>query len=343
MREKTILLPLFLALAVLCGCGKGETEPEPTPTAEPTATPEPTAAADMALTVVWNDSAYDGLYTGGLKNMQPEGEGRFEGKNAAQERFVWDGGWRAGVPSGAGSMTLDGFAATLEDEPAAGTYTGEAVSGAPEGEGEFSSADAEGVPYTYTGHWSGGKMNGQGTLTYAAENRLVRTGTFTDGEFTPTWLEALETIGTGEPAFRFTQAQLDFIGQYPALWEADNYRNYMKSDYKKIYDRSLILRKCFEKPELLDEPRWMGMSAVRIVRSWTVTLGEHSFTCITGADGTYTYPMRVIIPEAIEGLRRGQRFHVYGIPITLSEYTTVLGEKQNCLVLLAGDVYIATK
>ena len=48
-----------------------------------------------------------------------------------------------------------------------------------------------------------------------------------------------------------------------------------------------------------------------------------------------------IIPEAIDGLRRGQRFHVYGIPLTLSDYTTVLGQSAQCLVLLAGDVYIA--
>ena len=186
-------------------------------------------------------------------------------------------------------------------------------------------------------------MNGQGTMRYAAQNRFARTGTFTDGAYTPTWREALEALGTCEAPFAINETQWEFMEQFPALWEADNYRNYMKSDYRQVYDRSLILRKCFEKPEVLDEPKWMGMSAVRIVRAWTVTLGEHSFTCITGADSTYTYPVRVIVPEAIEGLSRGQRFHVYGIPLMLSEYTTVLGASQPCLVILAGDVYISAR
>ena len=341
MKNKRILLGAVMALGLLIGCARPEPEPEPTPTPAPTATPEPTAAADMALTVEFDGVEYTGLYTGALRAMRPEGEGRFAGQSVRGETFVWQGNWNAGAPSGAGELTLDACALTVEGAPALGRYEGQAVDGVPSGEGRFTAADAEGVDYTYVGGFVDGRIEGQGTLTSEAENRFVRAGTFTDGAFTPTWLEAVETLGTLEPRFTINEVQREFIEQYPALWEADNYRNYMKSEYKKVYDRSLILRKCFEKPELLDEPRWMGMSAVRIVRAWTVTLGEHSFTCITGADSTYAYPIRVIIPEAIEGLRRGQRFHVYGIPLTLSDYTTVLGQSAQCLVLLAGDVYIA--
>ena len=341
--KKTWLLPVLAALALLTGCGGAQPEPTPEPTAEPTATPEPTAASDMLLTVEYDGKAYTGVYTGALAHMLPDGEGAFDGMDAAGERFGWDGGWQDGQPSGAGALTLEGCVVSVEGEPSAGRYSGQAIDGVPEGEGEFTSADSEGVAYTYTGQWVSGKMSGQGTLRYAAENRFVRAGTFTDGVYTPTWMEAVEALGTCEAPFELTDAQRSFIEQYPALWESDNYRNYMKSAYKKLYDHSLILRKIFDKPELIEEPKWMGMSAVRIVRSWTVTLGEHSFTCITGADSTYTYPVRVIIPEAIEGLSRGQRFHFYGIPLTLSEYTTVLGEQHTCLVVLAGDVYVSTR
>ena len=339
--KKTILLTLLAAALLLAGCAGTEPEPTPAPTAEPTATPEPSAAANMELTLTWNGTEYTGVYTGGLKSMLPEGEGRFAGRTDANRRFEWDGGWRAGEPSGGGTLVLDGFTASVEGESCVGSYTGAGRDGLPEGEGTFTSADAEGVGFTYAGAWTAGEINGQGTLTYQAENRFVRAGLFTGGRYTPTWMEAVEALGTCEARFAINDVQREFIEQYPALWEADNYRNFMKSEYKKIYDHSLILRKCFDKPELIEQPKWMGISAVRIVRSWTVTLGEHSFTCITGADAAYAYPVRVIIPEAIEGLRRGQRFHVYGIPLTLSEYSTVLGEKRTCLVLLAGDVYIA--
>ncbi len=341
--KKTIWIGLIAALALLAGCASAQPEPEPTPTPtpEPTATPEPSAAAEMELRVAWNGAEYSGVYTGGLKAMRPDGEGVFEGRSAARERFAWEGGWSAGEPAGPGTLTLDGLLVTIEGEPAAGSYAGEAADGVPEGEGTFVSADAAGTAYTYAGHWSAGRPDGHGTLTYDARDRYIRAGTFTDGTYTPTWKEALLAIGTCEPCFAFTPAQEEFIEQYPSLWEADNHRNFLKSEYKKIYDHSLIIKKIFQKPELLETPKWMGISALRIVRSWTVTLGGQSFTCVTAADSTYTYPLRVIIPEAIDGLRRGQRFHVYGIPLAMSEYTTVLGERRECLVLLAGDVYIS--
>ena len=337
--KKAFVFVLLLALVLMCGCSASAPDAEPGPT--PVPTPEPTAAEDMEFTLSEDGTDWTGRYTGALKHMLPDGPGRFEGTGTGQSRYVWDGGWSGGRPSGKGTLIRESLTASVEGETASGLYSGEGTDGIPDGHGSFTSADSEGVPFTYTGSWDSGKIEGTGTLVYDSQNRYVRAGTFTDGQFTPTWTEALEALGTCEPLFTVTEDRLAFIEQYPSLWEATDHRNYSNSAYRKLYDRSLNLKKCYEKPELLEQPKWMGLSSLRIIRSWTVTLGEHRFTCITGADNSYIYPVRVIVPEAIEGLRRGQRFHVYGIPLAMSGYTTVLGQSAPCLVLLAGDVYIS--
>ena len=334
--RKTICLLLALGLLLsLTGCGGAE----PAPTPEPT--PEPTAAADMEWGFFREGTAYEGRYTGALLHGRPEGQGVFTGADAAGELFSWEGGWSEGSPAGDGTMALEGCTAVCENVPTVGVYTGRGRGGVPEGEGTFTAADMDGVTFTYTGHWAAGAMDGQGTLCWASENRYVRSGTFTAGSFTPTWLEALETIGTYAPRFTLSEAQRSFIGEHPELWERETHQNYLKSEYRKTYNKSLLLRKCFEKPELIEEPCWIGMTSLRVLRAYTVRLGEHGFTCITAADGSYAYPVRLILPDMVEGLRRGQRFHAYAMPIAFGEYTTVNGADQTCLVLLAGDVHIS--
>jgi hypothetical protein len=84
----------------------------------------------------------------------------------------------------------------------------------------------------------------------------------------------------------------------------------------------------------------MSVSALRVIRSWVAQLEDGTaMTCVTAADSTYSYPVRVILPDRVDGLRRGQRFHVVALPVCLSEYTTVLGASQTCLVMVAADVY----
>ena len=335
---------LLLACLLLCGCatgGKGAPTPEPTAEATPEPTPEPASVEEMPVTLAWNGTEYAGTYTGEVRHMTPEGQGTFIGRSAAGQTFFWDGAWSAGVPEGEGEMTDERCRTSVEAAPCTGAYRGRAVSGIPEGEGSFSSVTAEGVPFTYTGGWKDGLPEGKGVLSYDADGYYTRTGTFTAGRFTPTWIQALETVGTWEPRFTLTEAQRGFLEEHPELWESEEHTNFLNSQYKKDYIRGLTLQNCFDDPESMAEPGWMCIYSLRLIRSYTVDgfEGVAPMTCIVAADGLYSMNVRVIFPGTPEYTYRGQRFHVYALPVGLSEYTTVLGEKQTCLVLVAGDAY----
>jgi hypothetical protein len=299
-------------------------------------------AGDLPLTLAWDGRDYAGEYTGALSGGVPQGEGVFTGESAAGQTLAWEGGWSAGRPAGAGTLRADRLVTVMEDTECAGVYDGAGADGLPQGQGTFASVDSGGTPFTYTGAWEGGLMQGQGTLTFRGENFYTRAGDFTAGRFTPSFLQALATLGTADPIFTLTGEQISFLEQYPALWEAESHQNYQDSDYKPLLNRKLTLDSVVADPELLAESAWMSLSSLRVIRADTVTAfpGAPEMTRITAANGTYTAVVRLIVPERIDGLRRGQRIHAYAVPLAMSEYTTVLGERQSVLVLLAGDVYI---
>ena len=344
MKRKIALLLALLVLTSGCGVlSKPEPTPAPTAAPTPTATPAPTWSEDMPFALVWGGDEYAGAYTGALDNGLPDGTGVFEGTDKTGSALRWEGGWTAGEPAGEGELTADRFITDMNGLPAAGSYTGRGLDGLPEGEGTFASVNDRGVPWVYFGQWKTGLMEGQGTLRYEAEGYYIRSGTFTAGRWTPTWLESLAALGSCEPCFGLTDEQTAFLAAHPELWEEETHQDFLNTRYKKEIDRSLIVRKCFQDPTVMDTPVWMSVSALRVIRSWVMELeGGAVFTCITAADSTYSYPVRVIVPDRVDGMRRGQRFHVVALPVCLSEYTTVLGAKQPCLVMVAADSYFGT-
>lgn len=338
---KKRLIPLVLALALMIGCAPAPAaEPPATPTPEPTATPEPDEVRDMPFTLTWQEIEYEGAYTGRLKNGLPEGWGVFTGISPQRFSLRWEGPWTAGTPSGEGTLTADRYLTEVGGVPVAGSYSGAAAAAVPEGEGRFAAVNDLGTEYAYFGGWAGGMMDGQGELRYDGEGYYARLGTFTAGNWTPTWLEALSSLGTCEPCFALTEEQLGFLAAHPELWETESHQNYLDSPYKKEYDRNLTLRGVFARPELLEQPAWMALQSLRTIRSFVVEAeGMPPFTCVLAADSTYSYPVEVILPDRVDGLRRGQRFHVFALPVAFGEYTNVLGERQTCLVMIAGDAY----
>ncbi len=340
MKKMTAVL-LLISLLLLGGCASASPqEPAATATPMPTATPEPTSVTDMPFRLERDGTVYEGVYTGKMKKGLPDGSGEFRGRDAARRTFAWDGGWSGGEPSGEGSLLWEAFVTGVNGLQVLGTYEGGALSAVPNGEGRFAFVTDQGVNARYDGAWADGMMDGEGRLSYDAQGYYTRLGTFTAGVWTPTWIQALETIGTWEPCFTLTDAQIAFLEAHPELWEQESHQNYLESAYRKEYSRELTLRNCFADPALLDDPAWMGLNALRTVRSYVVELdGAPEMTCVFAADSTYSYPVKVILPDRVDGLRRGQRFHVYAMPIGFGEYTTVLGEKQTCLVMVAGDAY----
>ena len=63
-------------------------------------------------------------------------------------------------------------------------------------------------------------------------------------------------------------------------------------------------------------------------------------TRITATESTYTRVIRIIVPGTVNGAASNAWMHVIGVPLQLSTYTTVLGQENTCLVMVAGDVRI---
>ena len=296
---------------------------------------------DLPMTLLWDGGEYSGIYSGTIYQGKPSETGSFSGSNAAGQHLFWEGGWHDGAPSGEGTLQADKLVTRVEGVSLAGTYSGEGRDGAPAGEGTFCGANAEGISFTYEGQWENGLMDGRGTLRYDSDIYYTRLGTFTEGSYAPTWLDCFETLGTYEPEFTLTDGQRELIAQYPSLWQRASHTNFSNSEYRSAADRELTLQKCFDDPQsFLDDPRWMCIYSLRVI-SWEygpVTENGMIMTRVTAADGMYTMPVRVIVPERLPSVKQGWRLNVYAIPIAVSEYTTVLGQRQKCLVLLAGDI-----
>ena len=302
---------------------------------------EGTAEA-LPCTVNWQQGRYAGCYDGPLANGLPSGTGAFSGTNAAGQVLRWEGGWDAGEMTGAGTLTAARLMTTVEGREQMGAYSGDALAGVPEGEGEFRSVDETGVAYTYTGEWKAGQMEGRGELRFQAEDRYVRTGDFTGGSFTPTWIDALQVLGTMDPKFTLTEAQTAFLRDHPELWEAESRENFADSEYTRQTDRRLTLKSCFDTPETMAEPRWMLCYSLRIMDAYSGPAfpGGPVVTRITATESTYTRVIRIIVPGTVNGAASNAWMHVIGVPLQLSTYTTVLGQENTCLVMVAGDVRI---
>ncbi len=296
----------------------------------------------LACAVTRDGSRYTGAYEGPVENGAFSGEGYFSGRNAVGQALSWDGGFAAGEFSGEGTLICDRWICSVEGETVMGRYEGAGSDGVPEGEGELRSVDGKGVSFRYSGNWHKGRPEGVGELVYDAQNRYVRRGYFTQGSYTPDFMQALETYGSCEPKFTIGDTLRAFLEQYPQIWEAETHENFLDSEYKQLFDKKLTVKACFDDPAELDDPRWMCQYSLRLVTADAGPLfpGGPVMTVITATESTYTKVVRVMVPGELTGLYRGQRFHAYAVPLAMSTYTTVLGEQRDCLLLLAGDVYI---
>ncbi len=169
------------------------TEPEPTPvlTAEPTPvptpepTPEPTFTPAPVVTVSIGGVERTGVYTGDLVNGVPEGQGRFESTDSLH-KVEYDGGWKDGKLSGSGKMKHARWAIHFDTASQGkydrfGPYDGQVTDGVPNGKGSFSSANDEGVKWTYVGEFKNNEFSGKGEMTWGDGSKY--TGEFAHGEF----------------------------------------------------------------------------------------------------------------------------------------------------------------
>lgn len=223
-----------------------------------------------------------------------------------------------------------------------GFYTGQTECGVPDGTGIFRSVTDEGVSFTYTGEWKNGAMDGQGEMCFASEAYRTRTGTFTEGVFTPTAAETIRSIGMGMPGFTLTAEQEAYLELFPEVWdeENDHLGYYEDSAIKAGCDRKQSLETCWGKESFRTEPTWVDQLSCRILESHTESVGENggTFTVITAMEQTYTKVIVLLVPGEFTDFTYGCRIHVHALPLAMSSYVTAQGESRDCLVALVGDL-----
>lgn len=296
---------------------------------------------NLPLRLDWDGLSYTGRYTGEIKAGLPDGEGAFTGESATGFALELTGGWEAGLPLGNGHIRAELYTALCNGTERPGSYEGQALDGLPHGEGSFQSQDGLG-PFTYTGQWEDGAFHGQGTLTYAGNRQYVRQGTFTDGGFTPTYFEALNTVGSYEPLFVLTDSQKEFLEQYPGLWDGEHdRRNYLKSEYSKILDYRYYPTQIFKTPEKF-ENIWIRINNCRLIDRRAVTFDNGmTVNVLTAVDGTYMYTFQCyLVGDIPENLQQRSRLDMYATALGLSQYTNPMGGDVPCALLLVGDIRI---
>lgn len=297
-------------------------------------------AEDVPISVEWLGSLYSGKYTGGLLNGQPEGSGKYSGENSVGLTLVCEGNWHGGETVGEATVEAERIATTVEGQMSRGSYSGTVLSGRPEGRGKYTSVNGEGVSFTYEGEWKNGFMDGQGCLTYDAENYYVRKGTFRKGCYTPTGLEALEALGSCEPLFTLSEAQREFLSD-DAFWTQENYHEFFDSPYRALRLKNTSLQDCYRGEAPWEEPAWIEQLSLRVIVYDVECIGGVYFTCITAADSTYSQFFRIIVPEKAGNLWQGQYIHLIGMPIGWSVTTNTLGEEHSTFVAIAADAYLS--
>lgn len=298
-------------------------------------------AENLSMTLVWDDLSYHGRYTGGIKNASAHGEGTFTGESITGYALELSGGWKQGLPHGEGFARAELYTALCSGAERPGPYEGETRNGLPHGEGLFSSQDESGL-FSYTGQWETGCFHGQGTLTYTDGPHYIRQGTFTEGSFTPSYFEALNTAGSYEPLFSLTDSQKEFLSQYPGLWDSEHdRRNYLKSEYSKLIDYRFYHGMLQRNPEKL-ENTWIRLNNCRLIDRRAVTFDNGlTINALTVVDSVYTNTYQCyLVGDIPENLQQRSTVDLYAIPLGLSSYTNPLGVDVPCGILVVGDIRI---
>lgn len=141
-------------------------------------------------------------------------------------------------------------------------------------------------------------MHGAGVLTFQADNYFTRTGTFTEGWFTPTFLEALETWGSYEPEFTLSPELKEFLLQYPWIWDEDNENlDYEGSEFRTEIQPGLYAGTYMTQPEEYAGGVWMRLTSYRIVEARTGIYFDNGIelTQITAVDSGYRQCWRFLV------------------------------------------------
>ena len=196
--------------------------------------------SQFPMSFAYNGITFNGMYSGGYLNGQPNGEGSF--LSNGDTFFNYDGTWDNGSIYGPGQlntnnarMNINGSLVRAEYNGhieygcfnGEGTiavhqndmnyvYSGNWLNNTYSGEGSLSVSSKEGIGYTYDGFWQEGLYDGEGALVYNNDDIVKYIGNFEKGDFRPTIPQLITCLCSAENS---KVALADYTLQYIAKYQ----------------------------------------------------------------------------------------------------------------------------
>ncbi|MDE7016758.1 MAG: hypothetical protein K2P65_04150 [Lachnospiraceae bacterium] len=186
--------------------------------------------------IMWQETAYQGTYSGTVMDGIPNGQGKFTG-STEEQNWYYDGDFINGMISGNGKFDNVPFEAELMDATYHGVYTGTSLNGKPDGSGIFEYHDNDGISIQYDGSWKDGKLAGAGELKCNNLSVLFYDGLYRTGTYDGTTENG---IPNGEGTFEsFTSDMVPYT--YSGEWKNGCWNGYGEQIYaendKGVVDR----------------------------------------------------------------------------------------------------------
>lgn len=271
------------------------------------------------MVLVYNDISFVGLYDGEAILLKPSGKGNYTAEH--RENYIeYSGGWKDGVFAGEGELKTDVYEVLFDNGSNFGSYNGTVVDSLAEGEGVFQGENSEGVPYTYTGTFVGGKFHGDGIRKYHNEDYYIQAGNFSEGDFTPTPLEFFTALGTRESdAYEISANAKNFIEKHPDVFLKNSVEN-TNVEFEEKFKLS-----SFEKNPSNYGSKLIKMTNLRVVQIFeTEYWGKECVRCILQGSNSSVYMVHMY--GVAQDIFEGTRVTLVALPLDFFTYPNTMNQ-----------------
>ena len=210
-----------------------------------------------------------------------------------------------------------------------GKYTGEVVNGKPQGVGTFEADGENGSTYTYEGNFSNGAFNGYGVTTIINDGETSEmSGTYTNGEFTPTTGESFNYIG-----------QLDLFGKFAVSDAVIDYIDTNKNLFPTATNEAIqssgiqdFSSKLFNKTRRQDQIGLVKLDLYAVQVFEDDYLGGKLTSLLATDDDNNYYALYYLDSTEVYD---EDTFTAYAIPCSTSSFDNISGGTTNVIVLAA--------
>lgn len=287
--------------------------------------------------VEFEGRTYAGTYDGEMTDGTAHGTGRFEG-NADGDTLIYEGQWERGQIKGEGSIKTDVMTIYFDDAgevfTRTSTYEGSALDGKPQGVGEFSAVNSADIKWDYWGEWEDGMMQGVGIQTWHEDEPYAYVGTFTSGNFTPTWTEAVCNAGAlGNLKFDVSDVSGEFMDKYPHFFkDAERYEIVAEAPMNYTFDVSKFKKNPAEQAGQLVRVYGATVAQIFADNLWGI---DCEIMLFVDDDETIYYGLRQGTSDIIENMK----IDTYVLPVDWVSYKNIEG-KTNWAVFCVLSSYM---